>query len=278
MNQLDTIDLTSIPFYQWDSVLATRQEEPAFAGVAMLDSVFAIQPDSDTLHHTSIFTAHELAPANRQLIPRPDTAAPGWVFALIMLLVAATVLYVQNHKLRIGDLLSSIVNQRAMDRLQRNHNLLRPMQLLPAPMLAAAAAALPTHCLAMSKTGFLGYILLVGGLIGVFFLRNALMRLTATVFGSGDSINPYLASNCLFYLVLDIALLPLSLLFFYMPGGQGSLTYIIFILILIEFLARIYRGLQLFLTHSSGSRFFIFYYLCIVELAPILVLTKWLIE
>lgn len=278
MNTADTLNLAAVPFYQWDSLLATVQEQPAFAGLDMMDSVFAPQTETDTLQRPSMFEAHGLVPSHNALVARNDSAAPAWVFATLLALLSLTALYCQSRKIRLPDLLASIVSQRALDRLQRNHNLLRPMQLIPSAMLAAACVALPVHCLALNSTGFVGYLLLWAVLMAAFLLRNTLMRLLATVFGKHGSTEPYLASNCLYYLTLTIALLPLLLLFFYMPGSKEVVLYAIFILISVELLVRIVRGLQLFLTHSSGARFFIFYYLCIVELAPILVLVKWLIE
>ena len=40
---------------------------------------------------------------------------------------------------------------------------------------------------------------------------------------------------------------------------------------------RLVQGVKIFLTHANGVGFYLFYYLCIVELVPVVVLLRVLI-
>ena len=65
---------------------------------------------------------------------------------------------------------------------------------------------------------------------------------------------------------------------FYLPWGNGVVLDILAGLIVVEFIVRLFRGMKLFLTQSSNAHFYLFYYLCIVEFIPILVLIKQIIN
>ena len=278
MESNDTLNLSALPFYQWDSVIAAQPQEAKFAGVAMMDSVFSQEVPSDSLLRTSLFTGHSLKRVDSNLIPRHDTTMPSWLFVLLLALTALLTLYYRSHKLRLSDLLASLTSSRTMDRTLRNNNLLRTALLIPAALLMTACVALPVHQTAMAHTGVGGYLLLWAGLSAAYLLRNGVVRLLGSIFDNTAAIEIYLTSNYLYHLTLATLLLPLLFPYLYLPWGHDTLFYILAGIVVVELVMRLFRGLQLFLTQSKSAHLFLFYYLCIVELVPILVLAKWLIE
>ena len=277
----DTLDLTQVPFYQWDSIPYDLEVEAPEVGVAT-DSTFGVYMLRDTtavresVERPSLFAGHEL-PVNQPLAERAATAPQAWVFVVLVALMAVTTLYYRQSKIRFGEMLRSLFDSRAMDRMMRNNNLTRSSQLAPMGMLLAVTAALPVHQLALARTGFVGYLLLAVGLVLAYYLRNGVIRLLAAIFDDTAATGSYIASNYLYHLVLATVMLPLLLPLLYMPFGRETFTYILAILVVIAFVMRLIRGMKLFLTQSSGSYFYLFYYLCIVEIAPILLMAKWLI-
>jgi len=274
MTTSDTLCTDTLPFYLWDTAATPVETEEPFAGVAMMDSIFTLRPADTLRQHPSMFQRHTLAVEHGYLQPRPDTGAPAWTFIVLTLLTALLCLYYRLRKLHVGDVIASTVDSRAMERIMRGHNLMHFFQLMPMGLLMLAALAVPLHDLAL--TGFLNYLLLFAALVAAYLLRNALMRLLGTIFDNSAAVSLYIKNNYLYHLVLASLLTPLLFLYFYLPGAERTMLYILGILIILEFIMRVFRGMKLFLTQSSGPTFYLFYYLCTVELVPILVLIRFL--
>lgn len=270
MTTTDTLDLSNTPFYLWNTVVTPTVEEEEYVGLNMIDSVFAERPVAAEQHRTSLFRGHTLGIQHDNLQPRNTATAP-WLFVVLIIITALTCLYFRQRKLRLRNLLKSLVDSHAMDRMLRGNNLTRVAQLIPMALLLIAAITIP-----LAQTSPETYLLLAAGLTVAYLLRNGLTRLLGIVFGNSDAVGVYLTNNYLYHLTLATAIIPLLFPFCYLPGGYTPILYIIVILTVLEFIIRLFRGLKLFLTQSSGSQFYLFYYLCIVEIAPVLILIKYI--
>ena len=278
MNLSDTIDLSTLPFYQWDSVLSANPQSSGFAGIEMIDSVFCKHPEMEIISRPSMFEGHSLAVEHSQMVPRENPASPAWIFVILLLLAGLLTMYYRNHKLTFGGIISSLFNLRTMNRMLRSNNILRTSQFALIPAVATGCIAMFAHQVAMESTGIVGFLLLWVGLFVGYYLRFGLMRLLAIIFENENGVSLYITSSYLFHLLLSTLLIPMLLLLIYLPWGTITLEYIMIGVVALEILLRVLRGFQLFLTNSNSSRFFLFYYLCVVEIAPILVLIKWIIE
>lgn len=269
----DTLDLSATPFYLWDSTSPQPSGEE-YVGTAMLDSIFPTQPLAEPPQRPSIFRNHSLAVEHNSLQPYTQGFAAPWIFAALALLIAMVCIYYRQRKLTLRDMLASIVDSRAMDRMLRGNNLTRTAQLVPMGLLMLAAVALVVHNLAFDGIGH--YLLLFLAMATAYLLRNSIMRLLGVIFENSNAVSLYITNNYLYHLVLASLLTPLLFLYFYLPHGKTTMLTVIAVVVALEFMVRLFRGMKLFLTQSSGSYFYLFYYLCIVELAPILVLIKYL--
>lgn len=280
MNTPDTLSLSQTAFYQWDSIPYPIEEHTPDPGVAA-DSCYSIYlvrgESTDTLARPSMFTGHGLDQIHGDMTIRTFLGLESWIFVLLVALTALLTLYYRQHKLRMTELLQSLFDSRAMDRMLRNTNLSRTIQLVPIGLLVVAVVVLPVHLVAMSHTGAMGYLLLWAIVAGAYLLRNGVIRLLGAIF-EDHTVDTYITSNYIYHLALATLVLPLAFLYCYMPFGHNVIGYGLLGLVLLEFLLRLFRGMKLFLTQSTASHFYLFYYLCIVELVPILVLIKWLIE
>lgn len=264
-----------LPFYLWDTLPAPAPAEPLYVGLDMIDSIFA--PRAAVAPPPSLFEGHTLVPAHTGLLLRPDVAPPAWTFVLLLLVVAGLLVYCYNHQLRFRELLPALFSRRNLDRLLSDRNLGHLYQLLPIALLCTATLALPLHRMLLPSTGLLGALVVWAGLGVVYLLRNALTRLLGLVFDVSDAIGVYLANGYLFHLVLTILLLPAALLYFYAPFAPPFGIALLAALLLVGWLGRIVRGISLFFAHPVGQHFHLFYYLCTVELIPILVIIKQII-
>ena len=283
MTTPDTTDLSIVPFHQWNPFSGGTLFDEPNAGIAVGDT-FSLYflPDStvavEPVVRPSLFVGHGFAVNNGQMYERAETVAPVWVFAVLVALTALTALFFHTSKLHFKDLPSLLFDSRAMDRTLRNNNLNSRIRLVPMGLLMLAGLMLPVHQMALAQTGIVGYLLLTAAVSALYLLRNGLMRLLAGVFENSAAVDFYIASNYFYHLMLGTLLLPLLFLFTYLSIGHEVLLYILSALVLLELVVRLFRGLKLFLTQSSGPYVYLFYYLCIVELTPILVLINWFIE
>ena len=242
----------------------------------MVDSVFCEQKPTSEIQRPSLFTGHTLVQHDNGLQTRTDNTAPAWIFAILVLLSALLCIYYRLHKITAKNLLHSLVDSRAMDRMLRNNNMPRIVQLIPMGLLMVASLSLPVAHFS-DHIPFGSYLLLSAAAMLAYLLRNLLLRLFGTIFDDNTAVVSYITSNYLYHLVLASVTLPLLFLFFYLPRGNVALD-ILAGLIVLEFILRLVRGLKLFLTQSSNAHFYLFYYLCIVEIIPILVLIKQIIN
>ena len=279
MTTSDTLDLSTLPFYQWDTAAVVPvQESEEYAGLSMLDSIFAPRMETEVRQHPSMFRGHTLSVTHQDTVARPPQGVPAWTFVALLMLVGLVCLYYRQHKITFSNLVKAVFDDRAMDRLLRGNNLTRTVQLIPMGLLLLAVMALPvTHMPILTQLPSpLVFLLLIVASALAYLLRNVLFLLLGSVFDNNAAVNLYISNNYLFHLLLATVLLPFLFLYFYLPGGSEAVLYILLGITAIEFVLRIFRGMKLFLTQSSDARFYLFYYLCIVEMVPILLLVKFL--
>ena len=274
LNDTLTLDLTATPFFQWDS-LSAEQCDTTF-GIPV-DSILVARELPAEVTRPSMFRRHTLQPSHKELVPRVDNESPLWAFALVFLMGAFTCFFCQQRKMHFGDILKAAVDRRVLDRLLRDCNLGRPMQMLPMGLMLVVVLAIPIQQMALPESGITGYLLLTLTLFTAYILRNTVLRMLGNAFEYSQGVATYIASNYLYNLIETIFLLMMLFPFLYLPGGKTPIVVCGTALLSLALVMRIVRGLKLFLTQTGGSRFYLFYYLCIVELVPILVLIRYIL-
>lgn len=276
MNNPDSLVIDSLPFYQWDTSAFELPQHEVNVGIP-LDSIFRSFDTLDTIFRQSMFSDHSLALHHHGLLPRPDTFPQIWIFVLLIALCALLCIYFRTHKITPLELLKSTIDRRVMDRLLRDNNLNRTPPLVPMGIFVVATVGLFAHQAAMPHTGLPGYGILAGALLLAYLLRNAILRLLGNIFDNQPAISLYIVNNYLYHLLLASILLFLLFPMVYFDAGRNVFIYIIGALIALEFLIRFVRGSKLFLTQTKNSGIYLFYYLCTVEIVPILVFVHWII-
>lgn len=237
--------------------------------------LLAPQEHPDTHLHESMIAPHNFPVVHDGLQVRPDFAPPAWVFIALLLLVALMGLLFRLRNIKMGLLLKSAVDLRAMDRLVRDCNLNRTFVMLPMALQLVAGVCLPIHQTQLPQSGILGYMILCAAVALLYILRNGLLRLLGNTFDKKQEMTFFITSNYLYHLIEATAVTALLFLYFYLPGGRATMTWILVACLAIGFLTRFFRGVKIFFSHPNSSCFYLFYYLCIVEAIPILVALKW---
>ncbi len=269
-NSSDTLNLT--PFWQWET--ASSADMPGYTGIP-IDSIHPFRELPDTLFRESLVSGHNMPLHHDSLVARPDNVTPAWIFGMLLLLVSLISIYLKLRTIKLSHLLKSAIDLRAMDRLVRDCNLNRSNLMLPMGMLLVAAVCLPVHRTVFPQSGIPGYLALFGGVELLYILRNMLLKLLGNTFENKQGINLYIISNYIYHFIESMVVTILLFPFYYLPGSRNAVLYVIVGFLVFAFLWRFMRGVKVFLTHKNSSSFYLFYYLCIVEAIPVLVIIKW---
>lgn len=270
----DTLDLTLLPFWQWSPQEAPSAEVDT--GIPF-DSIHRPQVAMDTVFRKSLFQRHTLQVSHTTLQPRVNPSEPTWVFIVLMLIVGLQCLYFRLRKLKIMSLLKAAGDIRAMDRLKRDSNLNLNYLWHPMGLLVVAPIVLLVQRMLLPDTGFLFGILLVAAADVLYIVRNGILRMLGNTFENKQGVNLYITSSYIYHEIEGLVVVTLLFLFFYLPGARMTMFFIIVGFLAVAFVIRFLRSIKVFLTIPNHSSFYLFYYLCIVEILPLMVLAKWFI-
>ena len=273
-NTNDTLDLSALPFYEWP--VSEDLQDGADQGIPV-DSIHQTIELPDTVYRESLLVHHSHPVVHRRLEVRPDNTTPTWIFVDLIVLSILLCLLIRLRNINMWELLKSAIDTRAMERLIRDCNLIRPLLMLPMGLGLVAAVCLPVHQMLLPETDIPGYLTLFACGSLLYILRNWMLRLLGNTFDGKNETSLYITSNYLYHLIESVIFVAPLFLYFYLPGGEKVMFYILSGTLVTVFVMRTLRGINIFLTHPNSSRFYLFYYLCIVEAIPILALIKWLV-
>lgn len=247
--------------------------------ICAYDTLFIPMGKVEPVLRKSLFTHHQLAVQNSHEITIQHQGSAGWLLIFIALSMLLISLFIRNKQISILDILHSAIDHRAMDRMLRDANLthatdqaiIAPLMLIPAS-LVAYYAFLP-H-ITNVWLDILNYILILLASCIVYYARNGIIRFIGNAFDNSESVHLYLSSNYIYHLLYAIAATGLAFFIFYTDYVGQTFLYILFYILAFLFIVRFLRGMQIILTNSKTSKFYLFYYLCILEIVPIIALIK----
>ena len=269
-----TDTLTYTPFYLYDTTgVASTYEVPQSLS---FDSIFNIFQKSDTLMRESLFSDHLLPRTHLDALAHTSTIPQSWVFGACVLLVLMVAVFFKAYRLKLSDIAGASVNARIMVRVLRDNNLAHLKSWIPVGITHPLAVAMllffyfgPSRLSFIGLQGLLLFLTLFVACVLCYFLRNFVFALLGNVFQGQQVIQQYLFSNYCWHLMESVVMIPLIGLLYYVPSMAVLMGYILCIVGALCFVTRLFRNLQMVLTIPNASKFYLFYYLCIVELIPV---------
>lgn len=116
------------------------------------------------------------------------------------------------------------------------------------------------------------FLITAGGIIAWLLVRLALIRILGWTFKNFEITSQYLMNSMAFHFIMGIILLPFLVIsiytfipaFLYLSLGIAGILFIL----------RLFRGIIIGLSDTNFSIFYLFFYLCTVEILPVLVIVK----
>ena len=239
------------------------------------DTVFTPLDHAEPMPRKSLFTHHLLPVHNNYEISISHASTSGWYLGGIMLSILFITLFMRVRQLRLPDLFLSLFNEQTLDRMLRETNLTRPSSqaiIAPIVLLPIALVAqylwLPAH---NEWQAMLHFVLLYLVSIVAYFLRNGLFRFIGNAFFNKEAVHLCLSSNYIYHLVYGIATSLLAFFVCFTDGHANTFATALGVVLSLLYLMRLIRGAQLILSHAKTSKLYLFYYLCTLEIAPLVI-------
>jgi len=124
--------------------------------------------------------------------------------------------------------------------------------------------------------GFFLYLFNLGLLMGVFLARLVLLNIAGFLFNRVNIMREYLYNIFIFNKLSGLLVLPLTFLLVYTRGILQGMFHIFIIFVLSAIvIMRLIRGV-VFSYRKEVLFFYMFLYLCALEIAPLVLLYRWL--
>ena len=244
------------------------------------DSTFAPYKDLEVQQRESLFAGNPHSKGYPRPSLRQSDGNADWIFITIVILITLVSVYINSQKFKLKDVFQSLFDIRVLERVSRESNI-RAISLLPMVGIYFASIAMVTlktvqayGFTVLPVSSLIFFLLTFAVLVAYILLKNGLIRLLGNIFEDRPAVALYISSNNLFYFIGGLISTPMLLVLFYLTPEQETVLRIAFAIIAIILIIRLFRGMQLILTNSKVSKLYLFYYLCIFEIAPILVMAK----
>ena len=265
------------PISCFDTLWAAR---PSNVGATATDSA----AQSETLWHVSPFEGHALQPSHLGLEMRNASPANGWFIGGLMVLTVLLCVFFRSHRLSLSNVSPALFNSQQFEHLQREKGLIKWSKFLPTTFLCAATLAIAVYSMPLDFSfGGVGQRLalmgsLMAGISLLFLLHDGMARLLGNIFGNASAATTYVLTGQLYQMALSVCLIPLLLVVLCLKVSPA--IHIAFVIIPIAFfwLLNLVRGVAVVAKNRNTTNLFLIYYLCILEIVPVVVVAKVLIS
>jgi hypothetical protein len=244
------------------------------------NAVIQKMPVRDTSATPSLFSGHELQPRHVQPVihlTNYDYLVAGILFISFCAFVW---LYVSNQK-RLGQLIKSFYPNRFGNQLSRDEYsvsnrvgfLLSLLFLFTIPLFAGQVIDYYGIDIKLNKTKM--YLTIVTGLVIMYFLKYSAIRLSGFIFKVGKETLDYSSAMFVFINILGLFMLPVVICLEFVKQINPRIFIYTGGFFIISFLCmRVLRGIVIGISSNRVSKFYLFLYLCTLEIVPFVILVK----
>jgi len=222
-----------------------------------------------SLFKEKVFVNKELS-----VINRPNNYSDSWIYGIILFVTILYLILIKVFSNKIVQVIKGAFNQEV---------LLFPVIFLFVPVMALlcyAPISQYNYFMYFPIASHFGvYMLIFLGVFAFCFTKYILIFFFGALFRTKTICSQYNANQLGFYLLDGIILIPIIFLYYYLPNDTHNTALIISLIVLcILLLIRLIKGLIIVLNGTKFSKFYLFFYLCTVELLPLIIIYKSLIS
>lgn len=206
-----------------------------------------------------------------------------WILILLLLCTAIfTWIYYSSSK-RIKQIFNATFTNRSLNQLSRDGDLFKERNSIPLLINYLITISLfiffSIHYFVNLKAANLYNILTFLKISGItallVMLRWLITSFIGFVFKNNNASSFFLLNSLIFNIVIGLLLIPLNILLFYVDiEYSNQFLFIGFLIILIANAIRYFRYIIIGISYSKFSQFYLFLYLCTLEILPVIILVK----
>ena len=223
------------------------------------------------------------ADAGLQMLDRTGIIPPGWLFIYLFFLIALLAWIRLNYGNMLLQTIQASTNFQVANRMFKDNSLLQKQidNILYGYYFISASFLLylAQRWMGWAPYGLEGGFLLLFNLAllaAIFFGRIVLVNVSGFLFNRLRIFREYLYNTFIYSKLIGIGMVPLMLFLVYTRGVINEVFHwTAFGLVGVVILSRVLRGL-VFSFKKGVLIFYMFLYLCALELAPLAILYRWL--
>jgi hypothetical protein len=251
-------------------------------------SIFLFKGDSlssDTQKYTDIYKGHLLKPSTAHAVLR-ENVTPDWFFPIIILVLAILAWIRAYYSRFFSQMIQAFMNSNLANQIVRDENIFIQRASVYLSIIFNLIGALLLYLLSMHYgwhlggigSGFNRFLLFLIIVTSAYALKFLILKTCGWLFEQEREMATYIFHIFLINNLLGIILLPFILLLAY--NESVSSTWLVIPPLLfagLAFLWRIFRGMQIGISGNS-SPLYLFLYLCTLEIAPLMVLIRIIVQ
>jgi len=226
----------------------------------------------------SIYIPHELKSVNPS--PQSINRQPMDWITVVFLACIIIFTWVQSlYSKRLVQIFRAVAQPHFLNQLEREGNLFKERIRLGLGFIYFSCSSIFIYLISreygFSQAGYSSYTFIVFVFCGLFLfeaIKSVVVFLSGIIFNTSENARQYQLNTMIFNHIIGLSLLPIVTLAFYWNNRTVIFIGIIFISLLI--LYRTFRGILTVISGNRYSLFYLFLYLCTLEILPILLLYK----
>jgi len=204
-----------------------------------------------------------------------------WVIVVILTLVLFFAILKNAFSKEFSAIIHSFYSSRSLSHISREENLLSSWPFLLLFILFGLTMGMFLYLsgkyfqLEYEYKGFEWFLILSALITGLFGLKIMVLRILGFFFGVQKLVREYVTILYLSYFNAALIFLPLVIAFSLTPHQYaGVYTYLAILFIIVVFVIQFLRAGTNVLSNHHLSKFYLFIYLCALEICPVLILIK----
>jgi hypothetical protein len=278
-------DSSSLANHTFDSLKAKAASADSsfrFSDILTPANTIRTKVAEETKQYPSFFTKHELMPKNQNPMPAPSINAV-WMFYVLLLLVAGFTWVKVFYYRTLEHILGSFVSKTMSNQMVRDENLLLQKASVLLTGVFYIGAALFIYQVStfynfipdFFGTGFSRFLIIALMVATIYSFKFFILKIVGFIFKIDKLIAAYIFNIFLINNLLGIILLPVVIaIAFTNPTYALILLRVTIVIAIFLYLFRLMRGIMIGLSYSVLSGFYLFLYICSLEIVPLLIIIK----
>jgi len=257
------------------SVLIEKKEDSLF----LKNQIIQVKIEEPKPAEKSVFSSHLLH--SPKVLPQEKMITnPSWIHGFIIICFLLFAIAQYSYFKRMQQIFKAFFANRLFNQLSRDGGLFRErvsLFLFGSFLLSFSIFIFKIYdfYFDIPVTGFISFIIFLKILIVVilfYLLKMGLFNLSGFIFKSPKETSDYILTIYIFGQVTGILLLPVIVLVTYLQSEAN--IYFGLALLSIFYLYRLFRGIAIITSNIKISVYYLFLYLCALEILPLFILAK----